>query len=80
MKRLYVYPNYQGSKIGLQLCETILTIAKKLRYQKMRLDTIAKLDKAIRLYQFLGFYEIEKYCENPDETAQFMEIMLSYKN
>lgn len=76
MKRLYVYADYRGLNIGLKLCEEIITIAKKMGYQKMKLDTIAKLDKAIKLYQFLGFYEIDKYRENPDETARFMEIFL----
>ena len=76
MKRLYVYDDYRGLKIGLTLCKTVITMAKKMRYQKMRLDTIAKLDKAIKLYQFLGFHKIEKYRENPDETAQFMELLL----
>ncbi len=76
MKRLYVYADYRGLNIGLKLCEEIITVAQKMGYQKMKLDTIAKLDKAIKIYQFLGFYEIDKYRENPDETARFMEICL----
>lgn len=76
MKRLYVYADYRGLNIGLKLGEEIIAIAKKMHYQKMRLDTIARLDKAIKLYEFLGFYEIDKYRENPDETTRFMEICL----
>jgi ribosomal protein S18 acetylase RimI-like enzyme len=76
MKRLYVYADYQGLNIGLKLCKEIITIAKKMGYKKMRLDTIAKLKQAIKLYKFLGFYKIDKYCENPDKTVQYMEIKL----
>jgi ribosomal protein S18 acetylase RimI-like enzyme len=76
MKRLYVYTDYQGLNIGLKLCEEIMSIAKTMAYKKMRLDTIAKLKKAIKLYEYLGFYEIDEYCENPDDTVKYMEIIL----
>ncbi len=76
MKRLYVYDEFRGYKIGLKLCNEIISIAKTMAYQKMKLDTIAKLDKAIKLYESLGFYYIEQYRENPDNTARFMEIVL----
>jgi ribosomal protein S18 acetylase RimI-like enzyme len=44
----------------------------------MRLDTIpGKMDKAIALYQSIGFVEIEPYCKNPVEGAKFMELKLT---
>ena len=76
MKRLYVYPKYLRLGIGEALCRELITQAKKLGYLKMRLDTIGKLKAANRLYDKLGFYEIEPYRDNPDKTARFMEFQL----
>jgi len=76
MKRLYVYPKYLRQGIGEALCKELIVQAKKSGYLKMRLDTIGKLQAANQLYDKLGFYEIELYRENPDETARFMEYKL----
>lgn len=76
MKRLFVYPSFQNQGIGKQLCLRLLQGAKKLGYDVMKLDTVAKLESAISLYQKLGFTETEAYCENPDTTAKFFELKL----
>lgn len=76
MKRLYVYPEYLRKGLGEALCLELIMQAKRLGYKKMRLDTIGKLNAANRLYDKLGFYEIEPYWENPDRTARFMEYSL----
>ena len=76
MKRLYVYPDILRKGLGEALCKELIKQAKGLGYQKMRLDTIGKLKAANRLYDKLGFYEIEPYRENPDKTARFLEYLL----
>ena len=76
MKRLFVYPHFQGLGFGKLLSESIIQMAKGYGYKKMRLDTIEKLNNAIQIYKKLGFYEIEKYRENPDKTAKYMELSL----
>ena len=76
MKRLYVYPDFSRKGLGEALCRELIKQAKRLGYKKMRLDTIGKLNAANRLYDKLGFYEIEPYRENPDKTARFMEYLL----
>ena len=76
MKRLYVYPNYQGQGYGRLLCERIIASAKQLGYSAMRLDTVDRLEQAIGLYKTMGFYEIDQYCVNPDPTARFFELKL----
>lgn len=76
MKRLFVYPEYLKMGIGKRLCLELIIQAKCMGYKKMRLDTIARLEAANKLYKKLGFYDIEQYRENPDPTAKFMELKL----
>lgn len=78
MKRLFVRPAHRATGLGRFLAESIIDEARKLGYTHMRLDTIpGKMDKAIALYQSIGFVEIEPYCQNPVEGAKFMELKLT---
>ena len=77
IKRLFVLPAYRGKRLGKVLVESIIDEARKLGYTTMRLDTLpGRMDKAIALYQSIGFVEIGPYCENPVEGAKFMELDL----
>ena len=76
MKRLYVYDRFRKKGIGKALCEELIRHAKQIGYASMRLDTIDRLADAIRLYENLGFIDIESYRYNPDPTARFMELKL----
>ena len=78
MKRLFVRPACRANGLGRFLAESIIDEARKLGYTRMRLDTIpGKMDKAIALYNSIGFVEIEPYTENPVEGAKFMELKLT---
>jgi putative acetyltransferase len=78
MKRLFVRPACRATGLGRILVESLIDEARKLGYTQMRLDTIpGKMDKAIALYQSIGFVEIEPYCQNPVEGAKFMELKLA---
>jgi GNAT superfamily N-acetyltransferase len=76
MKRLFVLPKFQKQGVGEMLCKRLINQAELLGYNSMKLDTVAKLNSAIKLYQKLGFKETAAYCENPDETARFFELSL----
>ena len=77
MKRLFLRPAYRGQGLGKLLVESVIDEARKLSYTRMRLDTLpGRMDKAIALYQSIGFVEIGPYCENPVEGAKFMELNL----
>jgi len=78
MKRLFVRPAHRATGLGRALVDSIIDEARKLGYTHMRLDTIpGKMDKAIALYQSIGFVEIEPYTQNPVEGAKFMELKLT---
>ncbi|HEY2988762.1 MAG TPA: GNAT family N-acetyltransferase [Candidatus Binatia bacterium] len=74
MKRLYVIPNARGQGIGRQLAAAIIARAKEIGYKRMRLDTLASMEVANRLYSSLGFRSIEAYRYNPIAGAQFYEL------
>lgn len=77
MKRLFVKPEFRGRGIGKRLVEEIVRIARTKGYAAMRLDTLATMREAVKLYEAAGFKEIEPYRFNPLPGAMFMELDLS---
>ena len=67
MKRLYVVPSHRGSGIGKRLAEEIISVASKMKFKKMVLDTMHEMKDAQQLYQHLGFVVAEPY-EDQDLT------------
>ena len=76
LKRMYVRPSARGTGTGRALAESALDAARQLGYSRVRLDTVAELVEAIRIYEALGFVEIGAYRYNPLPTARFYELAL----
>ncbi|MGS2739848.1 GNAT family N-acetyltransferase [Sinomicrobium sp. M5D2P17] len=76
LKRMYLKPETRGQGLGLELMNKALRTGRKLKYEKMRLDTLANMEAAIALYRKAGFYEIAPYRYNPMEDTVYMEILL----
>jgi ribosomal protein S18 acetylase RimI-like enzyme len=77
MKRLFVREKFRGAGLGRKLTNNMIQNARKIGYERMRLDTLpGKMDKAIALYNELGFKKIEPYYNNPVPGAMFMELSL----
>jgi len=76
MKRLYVDPEYRNLKIGEALVNTLLLEAKSLDYTLMKLDTLERLEAAIKLYQKFGFETVNAYYENPLPGVVYMQKKL----
>jgi len=73
MKRLYVKPAFRKYGIGRALVEHLLEAADRLGYTSMRLDTLDRLQPAIRLYEQYGFKVINAYYDNPLPGVVYME-------
>jgi putative acetyltransferase len=77
MKRLYLRPQFRGQGLGLALANGIIAEARKIGYQRMRLDTVEPVMKdAVIMYRRLGFQQIAPYCVNPIAGALYMELPL----
>jgi len=77
MKRLYLRPAFRGKGLGRVLAESVITEARNIGYQRMRLDTIEPIMKdAVEMYRKLGFREIAPYRPNPIDGAMYMELQL----
>ena len=75
LKGLYLYEKYHGQKLGYRLAKTAVDIAGEMGFSVMKLDTISTYDRAMRLYQQIGFVPTERYNDN-QKADVFMSLML----
>lgn len=75
MKRLYVRPAARGSGLGPALARAAIAEGRRLGYRAMRLDTVpGQHDRAIRLYERLGFRRIGPYYASPIAGTLFFQL------
>lgn len=76
MKRLYVAPDYRKLGVGDALVKVLLQEAQSLGYTTMKLDTLERLQAAIKLYLKFGFEMVTAYYDNPLPSVVYMEKKL----
>lgn len=76
LKRMWFLKDYRGRGWGTKMSNMLFNFAKRNGYTKVRLDTVdeSKQAPAIKLYQRLGFYPIERY--NDSTCTVFLEKAL----
>src|SRR5512147_2733720 len=64
LKRLWLLHEYHGQGLGYRMLQELLSIARGMGYQRIRLETdpIAQ-SRALEFYRRIGFYEIPGYSE-----------------
>jgi putative acetyltransferase len=73
IKRIYVRPPYRRHGIARALSEHLMSEAARIGYERVRLDTLARLSGALALYRSMGFMETEPYNYNPEPDIVYME-------
>ena len=77
IKRMYIEEGHRGKGYGKRLLLELLRKANALGYEKVRLETVPRLEIANGLYTRTGFYIIDGYRNNPDDKVFAMEFDLS---
>jgi GNAT superfamily N-acetyltransferase len=73
LKRIYVRPGFRGLRLGEKICIELMKCGRELGYRNVRLDTLRRLVPAGRMYEKLGFAEIEPYNFNPEPDIVYLE-------
>ena len=77
MKRLYVRPSARGTGLGKLLVEAAISTARQNGYAELRLDTLASMASAQKLYGALGFVEIPPYGNSFLPGTRFYSLPLA---
>jgi ribosomal protein S18 acetylase RimI-like enzyme len=76
VKRLYVRPGARGHALGERLVRMLLDFARAAGYRELKLDTLAQMSSARRLYERLGFGACSPYYRNPLAGVVYMSRRL----
>jgi ribosomal protein S18 acetylase RimI-like enzyme len=76
MKRLYLLPAARGMGLGRAMTEAVIAAARARGYGELRLDTLASMQAAQRLYEQMGFERIPPYYEPTPPGTIFMRLSL----
>jgi GNAT superfamily N-acetyltransferase len=77
LKRLYVRPQGRGHGLGMLLTQGALSAARDAGYRLVRIDTLPTMVAARRVYEALGFTEVDACRFNPVAGTRYMELVLS---
>ena len=77
VKRLYVQPRGRGRGVGAALARALLGEARAIGYRTLKLDTLARMHDARRLYEALGFVPCAPYYDNPLGSAVYLALDLT---
>jgi GNAT superfamily N-acetyltransferase len=79
LQRMYVQPHVRGVGAGRLLLQQLLSDARAIGYEVVRLESLKFLSAAHALYKSVGFVEITPYAENSMTKYQPRDTMDSYR-
>jgi GNAT superfamily N-acetyltransferase len=80
VQRMYLQPHVRGIGAGRRLLDQLLTDARAIGYEVVRLESLKFLAPAHALYRSVGFVEITPYAENSMKAYQPAEKMETYRS
>jgi len=80
IQRMYVQPHVRGVGAGRLLLQQLLSDARAIGYEAVRLESLKFLSTAHALYKSVGFAEITPYAENSMTKYQPLETMDTYRS
>jgi putative acetyltransferase len=75
-KRLFVRPQVRNRGVGRQLLDWVIAEARAAGYREMVGDTMPVMEKALEMYDRLGFERTEPYSDHPTPGAIFLRLKL----
>lgn len=76
MKRLFLLPAVRGSGLGRALTSAVIDTARRLGHRELRLDTLPAMTAALKLYEQMGFRQIDPYYAPTPAGTVFMALKL----
>jgi GNAT superfamily N-acetyltransferase len=75
-KRLYVRPNHRGAGVGRALMDWVIEEARQAGYRELLGDTMPVMERALAMYDRMGFERTEPYGAKPTEGAVYIRLCL----
>ena len=80
IQRMYVQPHARGVGAGRLLLEQLLSDARAIGYEAVRLESLKALSAAHALYRSVGFAEIMPYADNSMAQYQPLGTIETYRS
>ncbi len=75
IKRMWVAPEVRGRGLGRRLLAELEDRTRELGHRVVRLDTNSNLPEAVAMYRQSGYFEIERYNDNPYPDHFFEKLL-----
>ena len=75
LKRMWLLTEYHGQGLGYRMMQELFAIARNMGYKVIRLETDRVVQtRAVNFYRKLGFYEIPRFGDDPDDMGMEMTL------
>ena len=75
LKRMWLLTEYHGQGLGYRMMQELFKSARERGYKVMRLETDRAVQtRAVNFYRKLGFYEIPRFGDDPDDMGMEMTL------